>query len=261
MKCRLTTAALLAAAMVLSIMLLSIGATAASAAELKIFGSRVTKVIVAEFAAQFEQATGFKPVVVADVAQATKRKIEAGEPFDVAVLVDFQTDDLIKQGRLIADSRADLMKSGIGVAVKRGAPKPDISTVEAFKRTLLNAKSITYLKEGASTIHLRKIFAQLGLTDALAAKTVQTMTESVSELVAEGKVELGIIVIPNIMSVPGAELVGPLPPEINSYVMFTAAISAQSPHQQAARDLIKLLKTPAAAAVMKIKGLEPATTP
>ena len=252
MKCRTTTAALFVAAM--SIL---IGGGAASAAELKIFGSRVTKVIVAEFAAQFEQATGYKPVVVADVAQATKRKIEAGEPFDVAVLVDFQTDDLIKQGRLVADSRADLMKSGIGVAVKRGAPKPDISTVEAFKRTLLDAKSITYLKEGASTIHLRKIFAQLGIADALKAKTVQTMTESVSELVADGQVEIGIIVIPNIMSVAGAELVGPLPAEINSYVMFTAAISAQSPHQQAARDLIKLLKSPEAAAVMKAKGLEP----
>lgn len=252
MKCRMTTMALLVAALSIAI-----GSAAASAAELKIFGSRVTKVIVAEFAAQFEKATGYTPVVVADVAQATKRKIEAGEPFDVAVLVDFQTDDLIKQGRLLADSRTDLMKSGIGVAVKRGAPKPDIGTVEAFKRTLLDAKSITYLKEGASTIHLRKIFAQLGIAEALQAKTVQTMTESVSELVADGEVELGIIVIPNIMSVPGAELVGPLPDAINSYVMFTAAVSAQSPHNQAARELIKLLKSPEAAAVMKTKGLEP----
>ena len=229
----------------------------AMSAELKIFGSRVTKVVVGELAAQFEQATGFKPVVVADVAQASKRKVEAGEPFDLAVLVDFQIDDLIKQGRLLADSRADLMKSGIGVAVKRGAPKPDISTVPAFKKALLEAKSITYLKEGASTIHLRKVFAQLGIADALLPKTVQTMTESVSEAVADGTVELGIIVIPNILSVPGAELVGPLPAEINAYVMFTAGISANSPNQQAARELIKLLKSTAAAAVIKAKGLEP----
>lgn len=229
----------------------------AQAAELKIFGSRVTKVVVAELGAQFEQATGFKPVVDADVAQASKRKIEAGEPFDVAVLVDFQIADLIKQGRLLADSRADIMSAGIGVAVKRGAAKPDIGTVAAFKKTLLDAKSITYLKEGASTIHLRKIFAELGIADALAPKTVQTMTESVSEAVADGTVELGIIVIPNIMSVPGAELVGPLPAEINSYVMFAAGISEKSPNRQAARDLIKLLKSPAAAAVIKAKGLEP----
>ena len=155
-----------------------------------------------------------------------KRRIEAGEPFDLAVLVDFQIDDLIKSGKLVADSRADIMSSGIGVAVKRGAPKPDIGTVEAFKQTLLKAKSVTYLKEGASTIHLRKLFVQLGIADAIKEKAVETEGEQVSEMVAEGKVELGLIVIPNIMSVPGAELVGPLPAEINSIVMFTAGVSA-----------------------------------
>ena len=245
------------AALLLSLPVLLSEVGEAMSAELKIFGTRVTKVVVGELSAQFEQATGYQPVIIADVAQASKRKIEAGEPFDMAVLVDFQIDDLIKQGRLLADSRTDLMKSGIGVAVKRGAPKPDISTVPAFKKTLLEAKSITYLKEGASTTHLRKIFAQLGIADVLMPKTVQTMTESVSEAVADGTVELGIIVIPNILSVPGAELVGPLPAEINFHVKFTAGVSAKSPNQQAARELIKLLKSPAAAAVMKAKGLEP----
>ena len=230
----------------------------ANAAELKIFGSRVTKVIVGEFAAEFEKSTGFKPVVGADVAAVMKRRIEAGEPFDLAVLVDFQTDDLIKSGKLLADSRADIMSSGIGVAVKRGAPKPDIGTVEAFKQTLLKAKSVTYLKEGASTIHLRKVFDQLGIADAIKGKAVETAGEQVSEKVAEGEVELGLIVIPNIMSVPGAELVGPLPAEINSIVMFTAGVSAASPNQQAARDLIKLLKSPGAKPVIKAKGNDPA---
>jgi molybdate transport system substrate-binding protein len=230
----------------------------ANAAELKIFGSRVTKVIVGEFAAEFEKSTGLTPVVVADVAAVMKRRIEAGEPFDLAVLVDFQTDDLIKSGKLLADSRADIMSSGIGVAVKRGAPKPDIGTVEAFKQTLLKAKSVTYLKEGASTIHLRKVFDKLGITDAIKAKAVETAGEQVSEKVADGEVELGLIVIPNIMSVPGAELVGPLPAEINSIVMFTAGVSAASPNQQAARDLIKLLKSPGAGPVIKAKGNDPA---
>lgn len=238
----------------LLVMLPLLMSAAADAAELKILGSRVTKVIVGELAPQIEKATGLTPLVDASVAQVSKRKVEAGEPFDIAVLVDFQIDDLIKQGKLVADSRVDLMKSGIGVAVKRGAPKPDISTIEAFKRTLLAAKSITYLKEGASTIHLRKVFAQLGIADALLPKTVQTTTESVSELVADGQAEIGLIVTPNILSVPGAELVGELPAELNKYVMFTAAISAQSPNKDAARKLLEFLKTPEATAVIKAKG-------
>jgi molybdate transport system substrate-binding protein len=229
----------------------------AQSAELKIFGSRVTKMMMADVGPGFERSTGFTPVVVTDVAAVMKRRVEGGEPFDLAVLVDFQTDDLIKTGKLAADSRANIMKAGIGVAVKRGAPKPDISTVEAFKRTLLEAKSITYLKEGASTLHLVKVFAQLGIVDALKAKTVQPMTESVSEAVAAGEIELGIIVIPNILSVPGAELVGPIPPELQSYVVFTAAVSAQSANQRAARDLIKLLTSPAAVPLIKAKGMEP----
>jgi molybdate transport system substrate-binding protein len=229
----------------------------ADCSELKIFGSRVTKMIVAELGPQFERASGYTPVVVADVAAVMKRRIESDEPFDLAVLVDFQTDELIKSGRLVAETRTDVMKTGIGVAVKRGAPRPDIGTVDAFTRTLLEARSITYLKEGASTIHLDKVFAQLGIVDALKAKTVQPVTESVSEMVAAGDVELGIIVIPNILSVPGAEVVGPIPPDVQSYIMFTAAVSAQSPNQQAARELIKLLKAPGTIPLIKAKGMEP----
>ena len=230
---------------------------AADGAELKIFGSRVTRMVMSDLGPQFERASGYKPVVVTDVAAVMKRRIESGEPFDLAVLVDFQADDLIKAGKLVAETRADVMKAGIGVAVKRGAPKPDIGTVEAFKRTLLDAKSITYLKEGASTIYLDRLFAQLGIAEALRAKTVKPETETVSERVAQGEVELGIIVIPNILSVAGAELVGPLPPEVQSYIVFTAAVSAQSAHREAASDLIKLLKSPATVPLLKAKGMEP----
>jgi molybdate transport system substrate-binding protein len=251
--------AIICAALGLAAILVTILATPgmAQAAELKIFGSRVTKMMMADIGPPFERTTGYTPVVVTDVAAVMKRRIEGGEPFDLAVLVDFQTDDLIKAGKLIADTRADIMKAGIGVAVKRGAPRPDIGTVEAFKRTLLDARSITYLKEGASTLHLDKVFARLGVADALKAKTVQPMTESVSEMVAAGDVELGIIVIPNILSVPGAELVGPIPPQLQSYIVFTAAVSAQSPNQQGARDLLKVLTSPATIPLIKAKGMEP----
>jgi molybdate transport system substrate-binding protein len=232
-------------------------ASAANSAELKVFGSRVTKMMMADVGPQFERDSGYKFAVVTDVAAVMKRRIEQGEAFDLAVLVDFQTDALIKAGKLLADSRADIMRAGIGVAVKRGAPKPDIGTVEAFKRTLLEARSITYLKEGASTIHLDKVFSRLGIAEALKPKTIQPMTESVSEAVAAGEVELGLIVIPNILSVPGAELVGPIPEELQSWIMFTAGVSAQSANQQAARDLIKLLKAPSTIPLIKAKGMEP----
>jgi molybdate transport system substrate-binding protein len=229
----------------------------AAAAELKIFGSRVTKMVIGDLGPGFEQTSGHKLTVLTDVAAVMKRRIEQGEPFDLAVLVNFQADNLIRQGKLVADSRADVMRSGIGVAVKRGTPKPDISTVAAFRQTLLNAKSIIYLKEGASTLHLNKVLAQLGIADALAAKTVKPATEAVSEMVAAGEVEIGIIVIPNILSVPGAELVGPLPAEIQSYITFTAAVSPDSPNQQAARDVIKLMTSPAGVQSIKQKGMEP----
>ena len=234
---------------------LAAAANSAASAELKIFGSRVTKMLVDDIGPQFEKATGHKLVVITDVAAVMKRRIEQGEPFDLAVLVNFQSDDLIGKGKLIADTRTDLMKAGIGVAVKRGAPNPDIATVDAFKRTLLAAKSITYLKEGASTIYLDKLFARLGIADALRDKTVKPPTESVSELVAAGDVELGIIVIPNILSVAGAQLVGPIPEEVQSYIVFTAVVAANSPNQQAARDLIAFLKSPVGLQSIKTKGM------
>ncbi len=231
----------------------------AQAAELKIFGSRVTKMVIGDMGPGFEQATGHRLTVITDVAAVMKRRIEADEPFDLAVLVNFQTDDLIKSGKLLADTRADVMKAGIGVGagVRRGAPKPDISTVDAFTRTLLAAKSITYLKEGASTLHLDRVFARLGIADALKDKTIKPATESVSEMVAAGEAELGIIVIPNILSVPGAELVGPIPADIQSYIGFTAAVSSRSANPQAARDVIKLITGPAAVPVIKAKGMDP----
>jgi molybdate transport system substrate-binding protein len=244
-------------ALALGAVLMGAHAHLGDAAELKIFGSRVTRMVVCDIGPAYTQATGNKLTVITDVAAVMKRRIEGGESLDVAVLVNFQADDLIRKGKLLADSRADLMRAGIGVAVKRGAPKPDISTVAAFKQALLDARSIVYLKEGASTLHLEKVLAQLGIADALKAKTVKTAGEAVSEMVAAGDAELGIIVIPNILSVPGAELVGPLPAEIQSYVTFTAGVSPTSPNQQAARDVIKLMQSPAGLQSIKKNGMEP----
>jgi molybdate transport system substrate-binding protein len=237
--------------------LVIIAASPASSDELKIFGSRVTRMIVEDVGPRFEQATGHHLVVLTDVTAVMKRRIEAGEPFDLAVLVDFQADEMIRKGKLLADTRSDIMKAGIGVAIRRGAQLPDISTVDAFKQTLLAAKSITYLREGGSTIYLDRLFARMGIAEALRPKTVKPDTESVSEAVAAGDVELGLIVIPNILSVPGAQLVGPIPEDVQSYIVFTAAVAANSLNQQAARDLIAFLKSPAAVAAIKAKGMSP----
>jgi len=235
--------------------LLVIAACPVQGAELEIFGSRVTKMIVDGIGPQFERTTGHRLVVLTDVAAAMKRRIESGEAFDLAVLVNFQADALIKAGKLLADTRTDVMKAGIGVAVRRGAPIPDIGTVEAFKQTLLSAKSISYLKEGASTIYLDGLFKRLGIAEQLRDKTVKPDTESVSERVAAGGVELGMIVIPNILSVPGAQLVGPIPEEIQSYIVFTAAVAANSTNQEAARDFIAFLRSPAAIATIRANGM------
>lgn len=231
------------------------GGTAAQ--ELAIFGSRVTKVMVGELEAEFVRRTGLTPVVTADVSAVMMRRIEEDETFDLAVLVGSQIDRLIGAGKLVADSRTDIMRSGIGVAIKRGAPRPDVATVDELKRTLLAARSITYLKEGASTIHIERLLNEWGMVEVLEPKTVRTTGETVSESVASGQIEIGLIVIPNILSVQGAEVAGAFPDEIQHWVDFAAAVGVKSTHQMAARELIELLKAPTTAPIMRNRGLEP----
>jgi molybdate transport system substrate-binding protein len=160
-------------------------------------------------------------------------------------------DSLFKAGTLV--SRTSLVRSGVGVEVRKGAPKPDISSVEAFKRALLNAKSLGYLPAGG----VIQLVERLGLTDALKAKVTIPNTDIVSELVAKGEIELGVVVITQILTTPGVELVGPLPPEIQYYTEFVGGISAKSKAPDAARDLIKFLTGPIAIPVIKSQGMEP----
>jgi molybdate transport system substrate-binding protein len=232
---------------------------AASAAELKVFGSRVTKMMIGELGPPFEQATGHKLTVVTDVAAVMKRRIEAGEPFDLAVLVNFQTDDLIKSGKLLADTRADIMKAGIGVAVKRGAQKPDISTVEAFKQTLLAARSISYAdpaKGGLSGVVAGKAIERLGIAEQMKAKTKLVPGAESPDLVAKGEVELGIAQASEIVPVAGTQLVGPLPGELGSMTLFTGGVGAETQSAAAAKALIDFLSGPEAAPHFKSKGFQ-----
>ncbi|MDB5807211.1 MAG: molybdate transporter, periplasmic molybdate-binding protein [Betaproteobacteria bacterium] len=236
---------------------LALACQAAGAHEIKIFASRVTKIALQVLGPDYEKASGNKLVVIDDVAVVMKRRIEAGEAFDLAVLVDYQTDDLVKTGHLVGDTRTTIMHSGTGVAVRRGAPKPDISTVEAFRKTMLDAKSITYLAEGASTTHVARAFEKLGIAAALKPKTTLVPTDTVSERVAEGKEELGIGIIANIVSVPGVELIGPFPAELQFNIVFSGAISKNTQHAQDARDILKLLTSPKAAEIIAARGMQP----
>ena len=227
------------------------------AAEIRLFTTRAIATVLDKVGPEFERTSGHRLHATSDIAIRMVRSIQAGEPFDVLVASPGQIDELIKDGKIIADTRTDLARSGIGVQVRAGAPKPEIATVAAFKRALLDAKSIAYLKEGQSGVYLHGLFQRLGIADAIRAKAVRPDTDIVSELVAKGDVELGMVVITQILTTPGVELVGPLPPEIQSYIVFTAGVSTGSRQPNAARELIRFLTGPAAIPVIRAQGMEP----
>jgi molybdate transport system substrate-binding protein len=232
------------------------GAGVASAAELRVLTVRVGPLVLEELRADFQRSTGHTLRLTVDLAPVLGRKIEAGEPFDLAILATPVLDRLIERGKIIRATRTDVLRAGIGVGVPPGAPKPDIGNVEAFKRALLEAKSIAYLREGASGVYLASLFQRLGIAEALAPKTRLAETDHVSEMIARGEVDLGMVVIPQMMSVPGVQVVGPLPPEIQSSITWTAGVGAGSRHPDAARAVIDLLRSAPAAPIIKAKGLE-----
>jgi molybdate transport system substrate-binding protein len=197
------------------------------------------------------------PVRADEIKVWTARALAtAGESFDLLISGSATVDEWIKEGRIAAATRRPIARSGIGVEVKAGARKPDISTVDAFKRALLEAKSIAYLRVG-SGIYLADLFERLKIADAIAPKVTRPESDIVSELVAKGEIELGMTVITQIMTTPGVDFVGPLPPDIQSYITFVAGISAQSNTSDAARELITFLTSPRAIAIIKSQGMEP----
>ncbi|MGP0089720.1 MAG: molybdate ABC transporter substrate-binding protein [Xanthobacteraceae bacterium] len=231
--------------------------SAAKADELRVLVTRAIATVLGEVGAQFEQKTGYQLVVTSDIGAGLLRRINAGEPFDVFTGTPPQIAGLIKEGKVIADTRTNLVRSGIGVEVRAGAPKPDISSVDAFKRTLLGAKSIAYLKEGASGLYLAGLLDRLGIAEAINSKVRRPDADIVSELVAKGEIEIGMVVLTQILTTPGVELVGPLPAEVQSYVSFVAAVGSNSHSPDVARELIRFLTGPVAAPVIKSQGMEP----
>jgi molybdate transport system substrate-binding protein len=228
----------------------------ANAPEIRVWTARAIATVLAEVGPQFERATGYKLDISSDLPTGFARRADAGEPFDILISGSAPVDEWIIEGKILAETRADIARSGIGVGVRAGARKPDITSVEAFKRALLEAKSIAYLKVG-SGVYMAGLLKRLGIAEAIKSKVTRPDSDIVTELVAKGEVELGIVVITQILTTPGVEFVGPLPPEIQSYVTFTAGISAKSKSPEAARDLIKFLTGPTATPVIKAQGMEP----
>jgi molybdate transport system substrate-binding protein len=230
------------------------GVTAANAAEIKVFTARAIATVLDKIGPEFERQTGHKLNVISGFGPVFVRQINAGEPFDLFVSTPATMEAPFKEGKLMADSRIELVRSGTGVEVRAGTPKPDISSVEAFKRALLDAKSIGYLRVGG----VPQLVERLGIADAIKSKVTIPDTDAVSELVAKGELELGVVVITQILTTPGVELVGPLPPEIQYYTTFVGGISANAKAPDAARDLIRYLTGPMAAAVITSQGMEQA---
>lgn len=247
----------LAAAAICGLMILLTQGIAAEAAEVKVLSAGAMRGVMNELGPQFERATGHKLVIQFAEVGMLKRQIDDGERFDVAILTTPLLDDLIKEDKIAAGTRADIARSGLGVIVRAGTPKRDISSVDAFKRAMLDAKSFSYAKQGATAVHVARMFERLGIAEQMKSKLLPVSLASQS--VATGETELGLVVISALGSVPGVELLGPLPPELQNYVGFTAGVSATAKEGEAGKAFINFLNAPAAIPTLKAKGMEPMT--
>jgi len=230
-----------------------------AAAEVKVLTTGAMKQVVLAVVAEFEQATGHKVSVINDTAGALAKRIEAGEAFDLGIITPAAVDDLIAKGKIAAGSRVNLASVGLGVAAKAGAPLPDIGTVEAFKRALMNAKSIVYTDPaggGSGGIYFAKLLERLGLAEQMKPKTILVRGALAAERVASGEAELAITQMSEILPVAGVVVVGPLPKEIQNVTTYAGGIGAAAKNSEAARALLKHLAGPATAAVLKSRGMQ-----
>jgi molybdate transport system substrate-binding protein len=233
------------------------------------FGAEIHVMISGGFSAayraltpKFESATHHTLVTVGgpsmgETPQAIPNRLKRGEPADVVILVSYAVDGLMQQGLAVPGSRVDLANTVIALAVRKGAPKPDIGTVEAFKRTLLAAKSIAY-SDSASGVYLSTdLFPRLGIADALKGKARMIPAEPVGQVVARGEAEIGMQQVSEMLPVPGIDIVGPIPRELQKITVFSAALGAHAKEPEAGKALIRFLTSPEAAAAIKASGMEP----
>jgi molybdate transport system substrate-binding protein len=228
----------------------------ANAADLRVLASNGVKAAVEELKPQLEKASGSTLSIDFSTAAALRERIEKGEAFDVAILTDDAIDALIKAGKISQAQRAKLARVGIGVGYRKGALKPDVGKAASMKQTLLNAKSIAYTEAGASRPGIDRMFEQLGIASQLHTKAHLTAAGAAPASVGKGEADLVLTLISEILPEPGVELAGPIPPEFQRYIGFSAAPSAKAAAGPAAAAVIKFLDSPAAAPIYKAKGME-----
>ena len=235
---------------------------AADAAEVRVMISGGLTAAFKALAPEFERATGNKVLIaygpsMGTTVNAIPVRLDRGEPADVLIMVGYALDDLVKQGKVIADSKVDLVKSPIGIAVKSGALRPDISSADAVKQALLAAKTIAYSDSASGVYVSTEMFAKLGITDAMKGKARQIPATPVGEIVAKGDAEIGLQQISELKPVAGIDIIGPLPPELQKITVFSAGIATVSKEPDAGKALIKFLASPAASAAIVKSGMEP----
>jgi molybdate transport system substrate-binding protein len=235
---------------------------AASAAEVRVMISGGLTAAYKALVPEFERATGHKVLTAYGPSMGTTTnaipvRLERGEPADVLIMVGYALDDLARQGKVMTDSRVDLVKSPIGIAVKSGAPKPDISNAGAVRQTLLAAKTIAYSDSASGVYVSTEMFDKLGIQDAMKGKARQIPATPVGEIVAHGEAEIGFQQISELRPVEGIDIVGPLPDELQKITVFSAGVATVSKEPDAGRALIKFLASPAARPELVKSGMDP----
>ena len=237
-------------------------AGSAGAAEVRVMISGGLTAAYQALVPEFERQTGNKVLTAFGPSMGTTFnaipvRLERGEPVDVLIMVGYALGDLIKSGKVVADSRVDLVKSPIGIAVKSGAPKPDISSADAVKRALLAAKSVAYSDSASGVYVSTEMFGKLGIADAMKDKAKKIPATPVGEIVARGDAEIGLQQISELKAVPGIDIVGPLPADLQKITVFSAGIATVSKAPEAGGALIKFLASAAARDALVKSGLEP----
>ena len=260
---RRTLGALLGGALSLGLALGSAAPSNAQAAEIRVVTSGGFSAAYDQLVPLYEQATGHKVVTsrgasIGNAPDSIPSRMARGEQFDVVILADSALDDLIGKGKVQQGSRVDLARSMIGMSVRKGTPKPDISTVQALKQTLLDAKTIAYSASASGTYLSNELFPRLGVAEQMKGKATKIYSERVGAVVLRGDAEIGFQQVSELLPFKELEFVGPLPDEVQQRVVFSAGVAVGSQDPEAARHLIKFLAAPAAASIVRSTGMEPA---